>query len=91
MNQIQVLALLAIVSMSIPAALAFLFWRERNDALNMLEETERFYSQEIETRRFWQNLALDYAGDNDWDKGFDAAVNTIYGSDDQVIWGSDYV
>jgi hypothetical protein len=91
MNQIQVLALLAIVSMSLPAALAFVFWRERNYYIDELYDADQQYYAMLRDRNYYRDLALNLTGDSDWDKGFDAAVNTIYNSDDQVIWGSDYV
>lgn len=48
MNDIQILAILALISMSIPAALAFLYWRERNNAHYMFENLEYNYRALVE-------------------------------------------
>ena len=81
MNTVQVLALLAIVSMSIPAALAFMFWRERNIATTALLNLEHSYlnlqdeyqwsqfelEEAIIDRDHFQKTAMDLAGDfYDW-------------------------
>ena len=54
MNSIQVLAVLALVSMTVPAALAFMFWRERNEAwyqFNNLEHNYRTLSNHMRQSR----------------------------------------
>ena len=70
MNQIQFLALLAIVSMTIPAALAFLFWHERNVAIASLLDLEEAYywsrsqlADAIEDRDYYCRTASELAGD----------------------------
>lgn len=55
MDSIQVLAVLALVSMSVPAALAVMFWRERNDALFQLDMLEHNYRTMVELRNFYRD------------------------------------
>ena len=57
MNEIQILAVLAMVSMSIPAALAFLFWRERNHYIDELYEADQQYYALLKEVKFWKHLA----------------------------------
>lgn len=60
MNSIQVLAVLALVSMSVPAALAVMFWRERNDALFQLDMLEHNYRTMVELRNFYRDERNQY-------------------------------
>ena len=57
MNDIQILAVLAMVSMSIPAALAFVFWRERNHYIDELYEADQQYYALLKEVKFWKHLA----------------------------------
>ena len=57
MNDIQVLAVLAMVSMSIPAALAFMFWKERNDAIEQRDNWELNFLDMQKDMKFWKHLA----------------------------------
>lgn len=57
MNTVQVLALLAIFSMSIPAALAFMFMRERNRAIRERDNLEVNFRNMQDDMRFWKGLA----------------------------------
>ena len=57
MNTVQVLALLAMVSMSVHAALAFLFWRERNEAIRAHHNLEVNFGLVQDDMRFWKGLA----------------------------------
>lgn len=75
MNDIQILAILALISMSIPAALAFMFWRERNQALYMFENLEYNYralskiNKELkEEIRWWRSTSKVLQDDtSQWD------------------------
>lgn len=60
MDSIQVLAVLALVSMSVPAALAVMFWRERNDALFQLDMLEHNYRTMVELRNFYRDERNQY-------------------------------
>ena len=65
MNNIQVLALLALFSMSIPATLAFLMWRERNYYMDELYEADQQYYSMLEERDFYRTTAFDLTGHDD--------------------------
>ena len=65
MNQIQFLALLAIVSMSLPATLAFVFWRERNYYIDELYEAEQQYYAMLKDRNYYRTAAFDASGHDD--------------------------
>jgi len=57
MNDIQILAILAMVSMSIPAALAFMFWKERNDVIEQRDNFEINFLDMQKDMKFWKGLA----------------------------------
>ena len=79
MNTIQILALLAMVSMSVPAALAFLMWRERNYyRIEVLNAEERLYYIDME-REYWRDLALAVADTDDY-------LSNWLGADDDSQW-----
>jgi hypothetical protein len=72
MNTIQIIALLAMFSMSVPAAFAYMLWRERDAALIALDETVlRYYdllqenNELIQDRDFYRTLAFDATGHDD--------------------------
>jgi hypothetical protein len=65
MNTIQILALLAMFSMSVPAALAFMFWRERNNYIDLLCEAEDLCYEMLRDRDWWRTAAFDASGHDD--------------------------
>jgi hypothetical protein len=53
MGTVQVLAVLALISMTVPAALAFLFWRERNAALVEVQYLNALMDSKKESADYW--------------------------------------
>jgi hypothetical protein len=78
MGTMQVLAALALVSMSVPAALAVLFWRERNAAMTEVNYLNNLMDSKEESADYWydrwlklsrlrgepEDLYLDYSYDD---------------------------
>ena len=91
MNTVQVLALLALISMSVPAALAFLFWTERNRAIHERDNLEVNFKAMQNDMRFWKGLAtgedhgFDYDYLDDWQTP-DDMTQWNFGPRDK--WGS---
>jgi hypothetical protein len=78
MGAIQVLAALALISMTVPAALAFVFWRERNEAQADIAWLVAVVESKEESADYWydrwlklsrlrgepEDLYLDYSYDD---------------------------
>jgi hypothetical protein len=78
MGTIQVLAALALISMTVPAALAFVFWRERNEAVAEVKYLNALMDSKEESADYWydrwlklsrlrgepEDLYLDYSYDD---------------------------
>lgn len=62
MNTIQILALLALVSMAIPATFAVRYWLERNYYLDELYNADQLYYDLLRDRDWWRNTAYDLSG-----------------------------
>ena len=88
MNTVQVLALLAMFSMSVPATLAFMFMRERNRAIQERDNLEINFRLMQNDMKFWKNLAVGTDTDDyldDWQTP-DDLTQWNYGPRDK--WGS---
>ena len=88
MNDIQVLAILAMVSMTIPATLAFLFWSERNSVMEQRDNLEINFRDMQRDMKFWKNLAVGTETDDyldDWQTP-DDLTQWNFGPRDK--WGS---
>lgn len=76
MNTIQILALLAMVSMAIPATFAVRYWQERNYYLDELYNADQLYYKLLrkhedlqDNRDFYRKLAFDACGhDNEYNE-----------------------
>lgn len=55
MHDLQIVAILALISISIPTALALMWWRERNEAWRQFHMLEHNYKIMVERRNYYMD------------------------------------